>query len=129
MTIQEQIKNDLIIAMREKNENVKSILRVVIGEFNRVGKEVSDENAISILKKMNQNAIDQGNSIESTILELYLPKQLTEAELTDVIQHIIIRDGYATMKDMGNIMGSLKEDYVGTYDGKLASIIVRKLLS
>jgi len=129
MTIQEHIKNDLVVAMREKNENVKSILRVVIGEFNRVGKEVSDENAISILKKMNQNAIDQGNSIESTILELYLPKQLTEAELTDVIKHIILRDGYSTMKYMGNIMGSLKEDYVGTYDGKLASTIVRKLLS
>ena len=129
MTIQETIKQDLKQAMLNKNDDVKNILRVVIGEFNREGKDVSDERATAIIKKMVQNAKDQENIEEQVILEAYLPKQLSEAELTDVIQDIIIRDGYTTMRDMGGIMGSLKAGHAGTYDGKLASTIVKKLLS
>ena len=129
MTIQEQIKADLKQAMLSKNVDVKDILRVVIGEFNREGKDVSDERATAIIKKMVQNAKDQENIEEQVILEVYLPTQMDEAKLTNVIQDIIIRDGYTTMRDMGGIMGSLKAEHAGTYDGKLASTIVKKLLN
>lgn len=44
--------------MFQKNESVKSLLRVIIGEFNRVGKEISDSEATQILKKMVKNAQD-----------------------------------------------------------------------
>lgn len=129
MTIQEHIKNDLTIAMREKNEGMKSILRVVIGEFNRIGKEVSDEQAISILKKMRQNAIDQGNVDEQASLELYLPVQMDGEKLNVVIENIISDLGCSSIKDMGKVMAELKLRHDGTYDGKEASAIVRKLLA
>ena len=51
--LQEQISIDLRTAMKNKDENVKSLLRVVIGEFGRVGKELSDDQVVSIIKKMN----------------------------------------------------------------------------
>ena len=127
--VQQQIKDDMKQAMLQKNTEVRDILRVVIGEFNRVGKDVSDADATAIIKKMAQNAKDQENVDEQVILEGYLPTQLSEEELTDVIQDIIINEDYSTMRDMGSIMGSLKAGHAGTYDGKLASTIVKKLLN
>ena len=58
MTIQEHIVNDMKIAMREKRNDMRDLLRVVIGEFNREGKELSDERAIAIIKKMRDNAVE-----------------------------------------------------------------------
>ena len=129
MTVQEHINNDMKIAMREKRVEMRDLLRVVIGEFNRVGKEVSDEKAIAIIKKMAQNAKDQENTSEHTILKLYLPSQMDEAELEKIIQNCITFNSYSTMKDMCKVMGYLKKNYDGTYDGKTASVLVKKLLS
>ena len=128
--IQNQIKADLKQAMLQKNEDVKNILRVVIGEFNREGKEVSDEKAIAIIKKMAQNAKDQENIDEQVILEGYLPTQMDELELKRVLMnHIMNMDETPTIRDMGKVMGWLKSTHAGTYDGKLASTIVKQLLS
>lgn len=127
MTIQEQIGVDLKQAMLQKNEGVKSLLRVVIGEFNRVGKEVSNEKATSIIKKMIDNAKEIGNQNEVTILESYVPKQLDEDTLKSIIGSIIVENHY-TVKDMGKIMAELKERFAGQYDGKLASTIIKSQL-
>lgn len=128
MTIQEHIVNDMKIAMREKNVEVRDLLRVVIGEFNREGKDVSDEKATATIKKMVQNAKDQGNDSEATILEVYLPQQMDENELTLIINQIITVNGFDSMKDMGKVMSELKNDHAGQYDGKMASTLVRELL-
>lgn len=129
MTVQETIKADLKTAMIEKKTNLRDILRVVIGEFNRIGKEVSDEKALAIIKKMVQNAKDQKNASEVSILENYLPTQMDEAVLREKIQNCITFNSYSTMKDMGKVMGYLKANHDGLYDGKQASTIVRELLS
>lgn len=128
-TIQEMINSDLKLAMLQKNENVKSLLRVVIGEFNRVDKIVSDEKAMSIIKKMVENAKMVGNLNEVTILEGYLPKQLSTDELALIIQSIISDNGFSSLKDMGKVMSILKDKYSGRYDGKIASDSIKKYLS
>ena len=126
--IQEKIKSDLKQAMLSKNSEVKDLLRVVIGEFNREGKEVDDAKATSIIKKMVQNAKDQENFREVNILEEYLPKQMDDVELENVCKEYILSLGDTSMKDMGKVMGYLKDNYSGQYDGKSASSIVRNLL-
>ena len=63
---------------------------------------------------------------ELEILNGYLPKQLLEEELNKKIQEII---DASSIKTMGNIMKELKTQYDGSYDGKMASAIVKKLLS
>ena len=125
----EQINSDLKNAMREKNVEVRDLLRVVIGEFNRIDKTVSDEKALSIIKKMVENAKEQGNTGEVTILEAYLPTQMDELELKRVLMNHIMNLNTPTMKDMGGVMGWLKKNHGGTYDGKLASTLVRELLA
>lgn len=128
MSIQKQINADLKTAMLKKEVEVRDLLRVVIGEFNREGKDVSDEKASAIIKKMIQNAKDQGNTGEVTILEVYLPQQLSKEELTLLINTEIEVEGYNSMKDMGKVMSWLKANFVGQYDGKVASGVVRELL-
>ena len=128
MTVQEKINIDLKLAMLNKEVDKKDLLRVVIGEFNRVDKIVSDDKAIAIIKKMVENAKDQGNTNEIPILEVYLPSQLDADELGIKINEIIDDLEATSMKDMGRVMGELKAKYSGTYDGKLASTLVRELL-
>jgi uncharacterized protein YqeY len=128
MTIQEQINSDLKTAMKEQNEKVKSLLRVVIGELNRKGKVVGDDQVIATIKKMIEGAKETGNLDEVPILENYLPQQLGEAELSALISALIYSNNY-TAKDMGKIMATLKEKHSGKYDGKLASTIAKELLS
>ena len=136
MTIQEQINVDLKGAMLAKNEYKKSILRVLIGEFNRVGKVVDDAKAQSIIKKMVENATENGKLAASTgtdhasvheiaILGEYLPKQLTTDQLTMHISQLIEDKGYTSVKDMGKIMGDLKNQFGGQYDGRLASDLIK----
>jgi len=129
MTVQEHIKNDLKIAMREKNVALRDLLRVVIGEFNREGKEVSDERATAIIKKMRDNAVEFNNESEVELLDLYLPQQMDELELKRVLMNHIMNLDSPSMKDMGGVMGFLKTNFGGQYDGKVAGGLVRKLLA
>ena len=129
MTVQGHIQNDMKIAMREKNVALRDLLRVVIGEFNREGKELPDERATAIIKKMRDNAVEFNNQSEADLLDLYLPQQMDELELKRVLMNHIMTLDSPTMKDMGGVMGFLKKNYGGTYDGKAAGGLVRELLS
>jgi uncharacterized protein len=128
MKLQEKIKADLITAMKNKDENVKSLLRVVIGEINRVGKDISDDELVKIIRKMKENASEMGNDKEVEILKNYLPVMLEPKQLEILIIGIINKNGYEGMKDMGKVMKDLRDNYGSTYDGKLASEIVKNKL-
>lgn len=129
MTLQEKIVKDLKEAMKSGDNEKRDLLRVVVGEFNRVGKQLSDDVAQKEVKKMYMNAKELGNDSEVAILEEYVPKELTKDQLTILIQDMIEETGVDSMKGMGRIMGMLAKDYPNRYDGKLASQIVRKKLS
>lgn len=129
MTVQEHIVNDMKSAMREKNVKMRDFLRVVMAEFSREGKELTDEQANAVLTKMVKSAKIMKNDAEVTMLELYLPSQMEEAELREKIQNCITFNGYTTMQDMGKVMGYLNANHKGLYDGKLASTIVKELLA
>jgi len=130
MNLQEKIKGDLKVAMKESNKEAKDIIRVVIGEFNRVGKEVSDQEATAIIKKMVANANEMNNTAEADFLSEYLPKQLSEHDLRNIIQGILSSEhNISSMRDIGKIMGILQKEYAGMYDGKLASTIIKDKLA
>lgn len=127
MTLLEKIISDLRKSISEENTETKSLLRVIIGEADRQGKNIGDQEMMSIIKKMIDNAAAVNNENEIKILERYLPKQLSEVELKNIIINLISANSY-TIKDMGNIMGYLKKEFTGQYDGKIASDITKKIL-
>jgi len=141
----EKIKEDLIIA-RKNNSPSKSILNVFFAEASRIGKDKrnglsTDDEVIVVGKKIVANAsetakilADRGldNSVYLTEIEAvssYLPKQLSTEELTSAISEIAKDLSISGPKAMGAIMAKLKATYGNTYDGKVASEIVKTFLT
>jgi len=133
--LQAIIKSDMKDAMINRDKEKLALLRVVVGEINtlskakdRVSPIVQDDEVIVLVKKMKENAIEMGNTDEVKILDLYLPSLMGEKQLEIIIRGLIQNQGFSGMKDMGKIMGLLKNNYPGTYDGKMASNMVKDLL-
>ncbi|MDA3779732.1 MAG: GatB/YqeY domain-containing protein [Bacteroidales bacterium] len=129
MTLQEQIKNDMITAMKSKNAEVVNLLRVVSGEFSRIGKELSDEQSLKVLHKMSKNAKELGNKNEVKILNEYLPEMFDYYQTKSLIVLMIENNDFSGMKDMGKVMGMVKNhEKSHCFDGKLTSNIVKEML-
>jgi hypothetical protein len=65
---------------------------------------------------------------EIQVIQRFMPKQLSESELEDVIAKLIKKTGAAGIKDMGKVMNALKADYAGQADmGKAGAVVKRKL--
>ena len=134
MCLQSQIREDMVAAMKSRDTDVVSLLRVVAGEFGRemkdVSKELSDEEATKVIRKMSENAKELGNLNEVLILEKYLPQMLGEYQIKTIVGGIIQKNQYSGMQDMGKVMGTLKtHPMTALIDGKIASQITRELLT
>ena len=130
MTLHERINEDMISAMKSRDRDVVDLLRVVKGEFGRVGKDLTDDQAIPVIRKMVENAKELGNESEVEILEKYLPEMLGEFQIKTIVGGIISKNKYSGMQDMGKVMSTIKNHPMSTQiDGKLASQITRDLLT
>lgn len=135
MKLQDKIKDDLTQSMINKDTERKDLLRVVIGEFsrtdhyNKISKELPDDVVTEVITKLVKNAKIMGNDNEIEILSDYLPTMLGEVQLETLISGIINKNSYSTMKDMGKVMSELRSKYGSIYDGKMASLLVKNLLS
>jgi uncharacterized protein YqeY len=130
MTIQEQIKNDMVKAMKEKNVELRDFLRVVMAEFSREGKELPDERVIAILKKLSANAAELNNDSEVKMLNKYLPVMIGPNQIKVIVAGLMNQHGFSGIQDMGKVMQEIKKlSIASSIDGKLSSSIVRELLS
>ncbi len=114
MTLQEQIKKDLMQAMKAKDDEKKNTLRVVMGEFARAEtKALPDDDVVKVLKKLaksERETLEQsGQSVDSRyieILESYLPQMASDDELRQWIAGNIDFTAYKNkMQAMKDIMG------------------------
>ena len=113
MRIQEQIKQDLKQAMKDKDEEKKNTLRIVIGEFGRAeAKDLSDDEVVKIIKKLiksEQESLEHaGKPADSRyikILESYLPQMVSDEEIRQWIADNIDFSNYKNkMQAMRDIM-------------------------
>jgi len=119
MSLQSQIRNDMVAAMKSRDKNTVELLRVVAGEFGREmnnGIELQDDQVTAILKRMKKDAIIMGNLNEVEILNKYLPTILGETQIKTIVGGIIQKNGYSGMQNMGKVMGTLKTQKNG-YSG------------
>ena len=148
--LQEQINNDLKQAMRGRQEQKVSVLRMLISsirnkeiELRSAGKdELTDEQVVEILKseaKKRKDSIlayEQGNrqdlarkeKDEIIILQEYLPAELSDEEIEKIIKEIVASYGNASMKDFGKIMGQAMAKVNGKASGDRVSGKVKELL-
>ncbi|AOY58557.1 MULTISPECIES: GatB/YqeY domain-containing protein [Desulfococcus] len=132
MLLQEQIKKDLMTAMKEKDDEKKAALRVVIGEFGRSDKKIlSDDDVVKILKHLVKSESETltmaGGAMDSAfirVIEAYLPATASETEIRDWILVNIDFSKYGNkMQAMRDIMGH----FGGNADGNLVRRIIESL--
>ena len=136
------------VAMKSKDTVALESLRALKSAFllanTSGGKvELTEEDEIKIVQKLvkqrkdsaaifkEQDRMDLASPEEAQakILEQFLPAQMSEEELKDVIEGIITQTGASSMKDMGRVMGMASKQLAGKADGKAISTIVKQLLS
>lgn len=147
--LRQRINDDVKTAMKAKDEAL-SALRLITSAIKdkdiaaRPGNMngVSDAEIIDMLQKMvrqRQESIEmytKGNrpelaakeQAEIAVIQRYLPKQMSEAETQAAIAAIIAETGASSIKDMGKVMGALKERFAGQLDFAKAGVLVKAQL-
>jgi uncharacterized protein YqeY len=149
MSLEQQIMGEMKEAMKAKNEAVLRGLRAIKAEIIKAktepgaGGEINEETEQKFLQKMMKQRKDsleifekQGREDlavkereEIAVIEKFLPKQLTETELKEVVAKIIAETGASSPADMGKVMGVASKQLAGKADGKSISAVVKELLS
>jgi uncharacterized protein YqeY len=149
MNLFDKVSGDIKTAMLARDKVRLEALRGIKKEFleAKTAKggdgELSDDAALKILAKMvkqrkesasiytEQNREDLAGEelAQAAIIEEYLPKQLSEEELTAALKEIIARVGVTSAKEMGKVMGTATKELAGKAEGKAISAKVRELLA
>ncbi len=149
MALFDQISEDIKKAMLARDKVKLEALRGIKKEFleaktaKSADGELSDETAVKILQKMvkqrkdsaaifteqNRPELAEGELAEAAVIETYLPKQMSDDELTAAVKEIIAEVGATSAKDMGKVMGVASKKLAGKTEGRLISEKVKSLLA
>ncbi len=146
-SLKDRINDDVKTAMRSKDKPRLGVLRLITAAIKQieVDKQTSldDDAVIAVLEKMLKQRKDSISQFEKAgrdelvaqeafeigIIQDYMPEQLSEDEITRLIDDAISATGAASMKDMGKVMGMLKPRLAGKADMGQVSQIIKKRLS
>lgn len=149
MELEKQIQADMVAAMKAHETVRLAALRgikaaILLAKTSEGGNgEVSDADIIRIIQKLvkqrkesagiytqqNRPELAENELAEASAMEVYLPKQLGEAEVEAELKAIIAEVGASKPSDMGKVMGVATKRLAGQADGRLISTIVKRLLS
>jgi uncharacterized protein YqeY len=142
----EKVRADMTEAMKAQQKERLSTLRMLQSALKNeqinVGHELSDEEAMSVIRKavkQRQDSIEQYTNAGRTeladkerseldLLRTYLPAELSAEELESGIQEIIASTGATSKKDLGRVMKEATARYKGRVDGKKVQEVVSRLL-
>lgn len=143
--ISADIKSAMLAKDRVRLETLRGIKKEFLEAKTAPGADgvLTDDAAMKILVKMvkqrkesaeiynSQNRSDlAGDELaQASVIEEYLPKQLSEAELTEELKGIIAKVGATSAKDMGKVMGVASKALAGRADGRAISAKVKELLA
>ena len=144
--LKEKLMEDLKISMRNKDEIRKNTVQMVRAAILQIEKDkgiqVEDDKILEIIAKEvkskkdalvdfekggREDLIAQTNE-EISVLQEYLPKQLSHEELTEKIKEVIAKVGATSMKDMGVVMKEAKAEIGTAADGRSINEVVKELL-
>lgn len=147
MSLIEKINADIKSAMLAKDKRRLEALRAIKAAMLLVvtgkdGGEVSDAIEIQTLQRLvkqrneatiqyeagNRPELAEEEKYQASVIQEYLPEQMSEEKITEIIKNIITQIGATGMKDMGKVMGEASKELAGKADNKLVSTIVKQLL-
>ena len=148
MSLEENVNEQLKAAMKAKDtvalESLRAIKTAIMMTQTQAGaKELTSDDEIKLVQKLvkqrkdsaeifhQQGRIDLAAPEEAQIkiIEQFLPEQLDESAITEIVTAIIAKIGATGMQDMGKVMGMASKEMAGKADGKTISAIVRQKLS
>ena len=145
--MRERILTDLISAMKSKDKERLAVLRMVKGAMQleeiNVKRELNDDEVIRIISKQiktrkdsiiefekgNRNDLIEATNVEIEILNEYMPVQMTEEEISKVIDEVFAQVKPESPKDMGKIMGAISPLVKGKADMGLVNKMIKERLN
>ena len=150
MSLKNQIEEKLNKALKEKDKSTYPTMRLIVSAIkdaeiaNRTKekKEVADGDITAILKKMvkqrnescevykkaGRSELLDKETKEIEVINMFLPKQLNDQETKKICEEVVKSVGASSMKDMGKVMGALKDKYSDTLDFSKVNPIIKELL-
>ena len=148
MALEQQIQKDIMEAMKAHNTVRTNAVRAIKSEIllaktSGAGAEITDGDVIKLIQKLikqrkesaamyaqgGRQDLADNELAEAAEMEGYLPKQLSEAEVEEIVKGIIAETGASSRADMGKVMGLATKKLAGQADGRTVSTIVKKLLA
>lgn len=147
MTLYETLRSDIKAHLKEGNRIVSTTLRGIDSAVQLRAKEdkveITDDVVLTVLTKaikQRQDSIEaytkadrqdlvDDETFEMKILKAYMPAQLTDDEVSAIVNDAIIATGATSMRDMGKVMGIVMKKTKGKADGKAISALVKERLS
>ena len=142
-----QLQKELVVAMKAGEKAKMMGLRNIIGKLKAAkidkGESLTDEESLKILKsaakqlkesidqyqKGGRNDLAEEEAYELSLLEKYLPEQLSEEVIRESVKNIVENTGAESIQNMGQVMGVAMKEFTGSADGKLVQKIVQEELS
>ncbi|HIP48756.1 MAG TPA: GatB/YqeY domain-containing protein [Lutibacter sp.] len=146
MSLKNEVMEQIKSAMRSKDKLALESLRAVKSELlllETSGKgDISEEDELKILQKLVKQRKDSATTFteqgrtdlaepelaQAKIIAQFLPKQMSEDEVKEIVAKVVAQVGAKSMVDMGKVMGMVSKELAGKSDGKTISGIVRSFL-
>jgi uncharacterized protein YqeY len=142
LNVLEQVRADVISAMKARDRNVAAALRLLVSELQRDAKEGPGDE-VAVLRREHKRRLEaatqfeqagrpdlaRSEQAEAAMIARYLPPELTDAQLDGIIAEAIAQTGASSPRDMGSVMKVVKDRAGSLVDGKRASDAVRAALS
>jgi len=145
LKINDEIKRAMLARNAARLEALRAVKAALLLEKTREGAtgDVTEESELKILQKLvkqrresaeiyagaNRQDLAEKELFEASVIETFLPKQLSEEEVTGIIRKIVAETGATSVKDMGKVMGAATKELAGKADNKMISVIVKSLLA
>ncbi|MDE7069337.1 MAG: GatB/YqeY domain-containing protein [Alistipes sp.] len=149
MSLEKEISQGIMDAMKAKQTvrltTLRNVKKYIIEAKTATGgiAELPDADVLKIISKLAKQGSDSADiytrqnrpdlaaeeAAQVAVLEEFLPKRMSEAELTEAVRAIIAETGASSMKEMGKVMGVASKQLAGRADGKDISAKVKELLA
>lgn len=143
--INDDIKQAMLAKDKRKLESLRAIKAALLLE--KTGKDVSSgeipesvelkllqklvkqrKDSAAIFREQNRTELAEDEEFQASIIEKYLPEQMSEGEIEAIVQKIIQQTGATSIAEMGKVMGMASKQLAGKADNKTISILVKKHL-
>ncbi|OCA91156.1 hypothetical protein A8F94_04670 [Bacillus sp. FJAT-27225] len=147
MSLLERLNNDMKLAMKSKDKDKLTVIRMIKASMQneaiKFGKELSEEEELTVLSREMKQRKDSLHEFDKAgrsdlveklqheieVVELYMPVQLSEEELADIVKETISEVGATSKADMGKVMAAIMPKVKGKADGSLVNKLVQQHLS